>query len=81
MNQEIKNIAVKASQFIRTQVKKLNMSDDDKLRTVMNVTGVVAAIFVDALSQTTAVSRTNIIMDLTQTIEEVLKEINNKKVN
>jgi predicted transcriptional regulator len=81
MEQNIKNIAVNASQFIRTQVKKLPMSDDDKLRTVMNVTGIVAAIFVDALSQTTGISRTHIIMDLTQTIEEVLKTLNNKRTN
>jgi hypothetical protein len=81
MNKDILKIAMDSSQFIRTQVKKLNMSDDDKLRTVMNVTAIVAAIFVDALSQTNAVSRSSIILDLTQTIEEVLKILNNKRTN
>lgn len=53
INESINDIAVKTSNFIRSQVRKLELSDDDKLRVTMAATAVTASIFIDALSQLT----------------------------
>ncbi len=79
--EEITKIAISTVKFINARVKNLSMNDDDKLRTIMNVTAMTASIFINSLFHTTNTPHSHLLRDLNQTIEAILNQIKHKDLN
>lgn len=68
----IKDVAVKTASFVRSQVRKLDISDDDKLRVTIAATAMTASIFIEALSQLTDQSITQVELEFKSVLHEIL---------
>lgn len=73
MNEHINDIAVKTSNFVRSQIRKLDQfNDDDKLRITMASTAVTASIFIEALAQLTGESVAQIEQEFKDAVNAIL---------
>lgn len=78
---KIMHIGSSAATFIRSQARKLDLSDDEKVAAVMIASSVVSAIFIDAFAKTNALSQSSVIRDYIQSVEEVLRILKKTTLN
>lgn len=76
----VNDIAVKASNFIRSQVRKLEANDDDKLRVTMVATAVTASIFIESLALLTNQSIDVIELEFKNALHQILVNRNKTHV-